>query len=239
MSQKRVLIVEDDGAVRDLIAAILGNANFFTETAADGFSMQMALEKGPFDLLLLDLNLPDSDGLELARTLRNRSQMGIIIVSERSEPEERARGLEIGADDYITKPFFPRELLARVRNVLDRTHGNEDILVQSDNVVMFAGWTLDKTNRLLISADGISPPLTPAEFDLLAFLASHPNQLLSRDALAESVPEISTESGARAVDILVSRLRKKIGDEKGENQLIETIRGHGYRFNSHVKHSAG
>ncbi|MDV7339574.1 response regulator transcription factor [Terasakiella sp. A23] len=239
MSQKRVLIVEDDGAVRDLIAAILGNAGFLTETAPDGFSMQLALEKAPFDLLLLDLNLPDSDGLELARTLRSRSQMGIIIVSERGEPEERAKGLEIGADDYIAKPFFPRELLARVRNVLDRTQGNDDLLVQSDNVVMFAGWTLDKTNRLLISADGTSPTLTPAEFDLLAFLASHPNQLLSRDALAEAVPEMGTDSGERAVDILVSRLRKKIGDEKGENQLIETIRGHGYRFNSHVKHSVG
>lgn len=239
MTGKRILVVEDDGAVRDLIAAILGNAGFLTETAEDGFSMQMALEKAPFDLMLLDLNLPDSDGLELARSLRRRTKMGIIIVSERSEPEERAKGLEIGADDYIAKPFFPRELLARVRNVLDRTHGNDDLLVQSDNVVMFGAWTLDKTNRILISADGTSPALTPAEFDLLGFLASHPDQLLSRNALAEAVPEIGPESGERAVDILVSRLRKKIGDEKGDTQLIETIRGHGYRFNSLVKHSLG
>lgn len=236
---KRVLIVEDDGAVRDLIAAILGNAGFLTQSCEDGFSMQIALEKDAFDLLILDLNLPDSDGLELARTLRNRSQMGIIIVSERSEPEERARGLEIGADDYIAKPFFPRELLARVRNVLDRTSGNDDLLVNQDNVVMFAGWTLDKTNRLLISADGTSPSLTPAEFDLLAFLAGHPNQLLSRDTLADALPDARSDSGDRAVDILMSRLRKKIGDEKGDNQLIETIRGHGYRFNSHIKHGAG
>ncbi|NVJ91935.1 MAG: response regulator transcription factor [Methylocystaceae bacterium] len=239
MSQKKVLIVEDDGAVSDLIAAYLGNAGFLTHTASDGFSMQMALEKDTYDLLLLDLNLPDSDGLELARTLRARTQMGIIIVSERSEPEERAKGLEIGADDYITKPFFPRELLARVRNVLDRTSSNDDLRIDRDNVVMFAGWTLDKSNRLLVSADGTSPSLTPAEFDLLAFLASHPNQLLSRDTLAESVPEIGAESGERAVDILMSRLRKKIGDEKGESQMIETIRGHGYRFNSQIKHSAG
>ncbi len=238
MSQKRVLIVEDDGAVRDLIAAILGNAGFLVEAAADGFSMQLALEKDPFDLLLLDLNLPDSDGLELARTLRSRSQMGIIIVSERSEPEERAKGLEIGADDYIAKPFFPRELLARVRNVLDRTNGNDDLLMDNNNVVGFAGWTLDRTNRILISADGKSPTLTPAEFDLLSFLVSHPNQLLSRDALADALPEVKSDSGDRAIDILVSRLRKKIGDEKGEDQLIETIRGHGYRFNSNVKHSA-
>lgn len=239
MSQKRVLIVEDDGAVRDLIAAILGNAGFFTQTAADGFFMQMALEKEPFDLLMLDLNLPDSDGLELARTLRSRSQMGIIIVSERSEPEERARGLEIGADDYIAKPFFPRELLARVRNVLERTHGNEDILVNPDNVIGFAGWNLDKTNRLLVSADGNSPTLTPAEFDLLVFLASNANQLLSREAIARALPEVKSDSGDRAIDILVSRLRKKIGDGKGENQLIETIRGHGYRFNANVKHGVG
>jgi len=141
MDQKRVLIVEDDGAVRDLIAAYLGNAGFYTQSCEDGFSMQMALEKDRFDLLLLDLNLPDSDGIELARTLRTRSKMGIIIVSERSEPEERAKGLEIGADDYITKPFFPREMLARVRNVLDRTSDNQDILPTSDNTRDV--WTLD------------------------------------------------------------------------------------------------
>lgn len=239
MNQKRVLIVEDDGAVCDLIAAILINAGFVVQTCADGFSMQMALEKEPFDLLILDLNLPDSDGLELARLLRGRSQMGIIIVSERSEPEERAKGLEIGADDYIAKPFFPRELIARVRNVLDRTSGNEDLLVDQNNVVMFASWTLDKTNRLLISADGSSPSLTPTEFDLLAFLAGHPNQLLSRESLAASLPETRSDSGDRAIDILMSRLRKKIGDEKGDNQLIETIRGHGYRFNSQIKHRVG
>lgn len=237
MSKKRVLIVEDDGAVRDLIAAILGNANYMTETAADGFAMQMALEREHFDLLMLDLNLPDSDGLELARILRNRSQMGLIIVSERSDPEDRAQGLEIGADDYITKPFFPRELLARVRNVLDRTHGNDDLLLKSGQQVQFGAWILDKENRLLIGADGTSPTLTPAEFDLLAFLASHPNQLLSRESLAEAISDTKTDSGERAVDILVSRLRKKLGDSKGEHQMIETIRGHGYRFNSNVKHA--
>ncbi len=237
MTQKKVLIVEDDGAVRDLIAAILGNAGFLTQTADDGFAMQMALENNTFDLLLLDLNLPDSDGLELARTLRARSQMGIIIVSERSEPEERAKGLEIGADDYITKPFFPRELVARVRNVLERTVGNDDMLPGGNNVINFADWTLDKDNRLLISADGKSPSLTPAEFDLLTFLATHPNQLLSRDALSDAIPEVKSDSGDRAIDILVSRLRKKIGDEKGDHQLIETIRGHGYRFNSSVNHA--
>ncbi|WP_417784247.1 response regulator [Terasakiella pusilla] len=239
MSQKRVLIIEDDGAVRDLIAAILGNAGFMTETASDGFSMQMALERHPFDLLLLDLNLPDSDGMDLARTLRSRSKMGIIIVSERNDPEDRAKGLEIGADDYIAKPFFPRELLARVRNVLDRCSSNADLFVDNNNIVSFAGWTLDKTNRILISADGNSPALTPAEFDLLVFLASHGSQLLSRDAIANALPEVGADSGDRAIDILVSRLRKKIGDEKGESQLIETIRGHGYRFNSNVKHSVG
>jgi len=107
-----------------------------------------------------------------------------------------------------------------------------------NNVVSFAGWTLDRTNRLLISADGKSPTFTPAEFDLLSFLVTHPNQLLSRDALAEALPDAKSDSGDRAIDILMSRLRKKIGDEKGEDQLIETIRGHGYRFNSHVSHSA-
>ena len=237
MTQKSVLIVEDDGAVRDLIAAILGNAGFSTHTADDGFSMQMALEKQAFDLLLLDLNLPDSDGLELARSVRSRTQMGIIIVSERSEPEDRAEGLEIGADDYITKPFFPRELLARVKNVLDRTSNSADFNIDRDNVLSFAGWTLDRTNRILISADGTSPTLTPAEFDLLSFLATHPNQLLSRSALGQALAEDKSESGDRAIDILVSRLRKKIKDAKAEGQLIETIRGHGYRFNSHVTHS--
>jgi DNA-binding response OmpR family regulator len=233
---RRILVVEDDGAIRELIAAILRAAGFTVETAADGQAMAHALGKaleGPaFDLLLLDLNLPDGDGLDLARSLRARSRMGIIIVSERDAPDDRADGLEIGADDYVTKPFFPRELVARVKNVLDRTAAPE--LPFSDGAETIGPWVLDRDNRRVVALDdGRDAGLTRAEFDLLVALAAHPGDLLSRDDLAKYIPDRRAEGAGesgRAVDILVSRLRKKLGDDRDGSRMIETVRGHGYRF---------
>ncbi|GAA0585554.1 response regulator [Caenispirillum bisanense] len=230
IGKKRVLVVEDEGAVREMIAAFLSNAGYAVRTAADGFAMQSILESEPVDLLLLDLNLPDCDGLEVARSLRARSRLGIIMVTARDEPEDRARGLELGADDYITKPFFPRELLARVRNVLDRSGGNLDMV--APDVLSFGRWVMDRANRRLVSTDGRDPALTAAEFDLLCALMDRPGQLLSREALAAAVDDKKPDAGARSVDILVSRLRKKLGDD---GSLIETLRGHGYRFTARVE----
>lgn len=225
--RRRILVVEDDAAVREMIAAILRAADHAVETAADGLAMQRALEGPPVDLLLLDLNLPDSDGLDLVREVRGRSRMGIIIVSERGGPDDRAAGLEIGADDYVAKPFFPRELLARVHAVLERTAAAQVPL--SDGAERLGAWVFDRDNRRVISAEGVDAGLTRAEFDVLSVLAANPGDLLTREDLANAVSERrgdgAGESG-RAIDILISRLRKKLGDDR----LIETVRGHGYRF---------
>lgn len=225
MAKKRVLVVEDDGAVREMIAAFLSNAGYEVRLAADGFTLQTILERETVDLLLLDLTLPDCDGLEIARMLRSRSRLGIIMVTSRDEPEDRASGLEIGADDYITKPFFPRELLARVRNVLERTTGNLDMVAA--DVWSFGPWIMDRANRRLVSVDGRDAALTAAEFDLLGALLDHAGQLIGREALAAASGERKPEGGARSVDILISRLRRKLGDD---GTMIETCRGHGYRF---------
>lgn len=225
--RKRVLVVEDDGAVREMIAAFLTNAGYDVRLAGDGFAMQSVLEGERIDLLLLDLNLPDCDGLEVARALRARSKLAIIMVTSRDEPEDRAFGLETGADDYITKPFFPRELLARVRNVLDRTGDGSGGAGFAEGAVIVGGWIVDRANRRAVSEDGRDAGLTGAEFDLLAALTEHPGQLMSREALAAAVSERKPDAGPRAVDILVSRLRKKLGDD---GTLIETCRGHGYRL---------
>ncbi|SOE00321.1 response regulator transcription factor [Caenispirillum bisanense] len=230
IGKKHVLVVEDDGAVREMIAAFLSNAGYAVTTVADGFALQTVLEREPVDLLLLDLGLPDCDGLEVARQLRARSRLGIIMVTARDEPEDRARGLELGADDYITKPFFPRELLARVRNVLDRSGGNLDMV--APDVLSFGRWVMDRANRRLVSTDGRDAALTGAEFDLLCVLLDHPGQLLGRDVLAAAVDDKKPDAGARSVDILVSRLRKKLADD---GTLIETLRGHGYRFAARVE----
>lgn len=230
---KKILVVEDDGAVREMIAAYLGTAGYTVLTAADGFAMQRALESHDIALLLLDLNLPDADGLELARQVRVRSRMAIIIVTERDSPDERAMGLEIGADDYVTKPFFPRELLARVRNLLDRVEGGNSDFRHGEAERFGDGWLLNREARTVIREDGGErAALTPAEFDVLAYLVANPGQIIRRELLAD---QISDRRGGnpegRAIDILISRLRAKLGDTKlGEDRLIETVRGRGYRL---------
>jgi len=228
---ERILVVDDDEAARSLMAAIASKAGYRVTTAADATAMRRILAAGTTDLVLLDVNLPDGDGLGLARELKARSNIGIIMVTERGAPEDRALGIEIGADDYLPKPVFPRELLARIRNVLDRT------MVRSDPLggrLRFAGWSLDPGSRVLEDAQGRGPRLTPAEFDLLAFLAGRPGRILTRDQLIDAVGSTESESGPRSVDILISRLRHKLAEHGEGATLIETCRGHGYRFTPRV-----
>ena len=232
IESKRILIVEDDPGMRDMMASYLDAQGFQVQTAATGRNMQAVLERDPIDLMLLDLNLPDADGLDLARSVRAKSNMGVIIVSSRTAPEERASGLEIGADDYITKPFYPREMLARVKNVLERTGRNGEALLNTQPAT-FGAWIMDRTNRLVMRTDGTEAKLTPAEFDLLSFMAARPGQLLSRETLHDAIATLGgqdTTEDSRSVDILVSRLRTKLHDTDKDHRLIETVRGHGYRF---------
>ncbi|MBF0373104.1 MAG: response regulator transcription factor [Alphaproteobacteria bacterium] len=217
-----ILVVDDDPAVRALVAALLGAAGHRVTQAADGLEMRGVLDADEVDLILLDLMLPDADGTALAREVRARSGVGIIMLTSRTGPDDRAGGLEGGADDYVTKPFYPRELLARVRNVLDRTRGRP---APAGEVWRFEGWALDIENRSLTGPSGPAD-LTPAEFDLLALLVTRAGRILGRDRLVTALSGSEADTGPRAIDILISRLRRKLGDPA----LIETCRGHGYRF---------
>lgn len=224
--RQRILVVDDDAAVRALMLACVGNAGFRVDAAADAAECRAMLDGYGVDLVLLDLNLPDGNGLTLAREIRARHGVAVIMVTERGSPDERAQGLEIGADDYIAKPVYPRELLARIRNVLERRAGSL-ANPASPHLLRLGRWTLDTLNRTLTGGDGRALDLTPAEFDLIAILASRMGRIQSRDALMDALGSAETEAGPRSIDILISRLRKKLGADGG---MIETCRGHGYRF---------
>ncbi len=226
--QRRILVVEDDEAMRNTLEAILSSAGYDVLCRADGLGLHAELKRSKIDLLILDLNLPDGDGLNLAQELRQNSKLAIIIVTARDEPEDRAKGLEIGADDYVTKPFFPREFLARVHNVLSRVAGEQKT---QQTLLRFGPWTLDRQERRLVHDNGADAGLTGAEFDLLNVLIDHPDQLMSREALADAISDKKAEAGPRSVDILVSRLRKKLLEEGSK---VETCRGHGYRFTANI-----
>ncbi len=231
MAGEHILIVEDDEAVRSLLAALMRKAGYTVTLAVDWTQTQAVLPKTRIDLILLDLTLPDARGVMLVRDLRAAYSGPVIIVSERGAPDDRASGLELGAEDYLPKPVFPRELLARVRNVLDRRRpGETDGGGQA--LYRFAGCTQDTAARVVTGPDGLPVDLTPAEFDLLHCLLRRPGRVHSREELMEALGTAEGETSARSIDILVSRLRKKLGEDAGV--LIETARGHGYRFSGRV-----
>ncbi|MBR9973552.1 response regulator transcription factor [Magnetospirillum sulfuroxidans] len=221
-----LLVVDDDETVRALIVAAAVKAGYRVEQAEDAAGMRAWLATGQIDLVVLDVNLPDGDGLNLTRDLRTHSDVGVIMVTERGGPDDRALGIEIGADDYLPKPVYPRELLARVKSVLERRAGLRGNGVA--NRLRFAGWTLDIAGRAVLDSLGRVADLTPAEFDLLHILASRAGRIQSRDVLMAALGSDDAESGPRSIDILISRLRKKLGSD--DSPLIETCRGHGYRF---------
>ena len=220
-------MVDDDEAVRAVITACAAKAGYRIDQAEDAAGLRAWLDHGGIDLILLDVNLPDGDGMALARETRAKHDVGIIMVTERGAPDDRALGLEIGADDYLPKPVYPRELLARIKNVLDRRAGPR--AGGNPHRHSFAGWTLDSAERVVADAQGCALELTPAEFDLLSILVARAGRMQSRDQLMESLGSAETEAGPRSIDILISRLRKKLADD-----LIETCRGHGYRFTAKV-----
>ena len=222
-----ILVVDDDDAVRAMLVAYVTAGGYQVCSAADATSALNQLEAQPVDLVLLDLNLPDANGMELAKKMRQDYGCAVIMVTERSAPEDRAEGLECGADDYLPKPVFPRELMARLRKVLDyRKLLPSPAQARTNAVFGFGEWRMDLGNRVLADQAGKEQDLTPAEFDLLAILIGSPGQLFTREQLVSLSPNSDAESGPRSVDILVSRLRKKLRDESG---IIQTCRGHGYR----------
>lgn len=230
-----LLIVEDDELVQALLAAYLQNDGFKVSLACTGKEMFGILNGEAVDLILLDLGLPDEDGLTLARQIRARSSVPIIVITSRQDRDHRIAALEIGADDFMNKPFDPQELLLRIHNLIDRSgvagaaDGGPGDRGRSD-VLTFDGWEMDIAGHTLTNPDGEPVSLTRAEFNLLAAMAKVPNRVLSRDRLLDAVSRHDESPSDRMIDVLVSRLRKKIEKDSKNPQMIVTVLGSGYKF---------
>ncbi len=204
--------------------------------AGDGEALRRVLAEDTVDLVLLDLGLPGEDGLTLTRYLCERSEAGVIIVTGRGQTVDRIIGLEIGADDYLAKPFDLRELLARVRSVLRRTRGQVRQETGSPSpTVCFAGWKLELASRRLFAPGGEEVPLTTGEFNLLSVLVQHPNRVLSRDQLLERTHHRQAGPFDRSIDVQIGRLRRKIEPDPERPVLIQSVRAAGYLFTPSVE----
>jgi two-component system OmpR family response regulator len=231
----RVLIVDDDPEIRNLLSDYLERQGLIAHAVGDGGAMWRHLERHAVDLVVLDLMLPGENGLDLCRKLRTQSDLPLIMLTARGESTDRVVGLELGADDYVTKPFEPRELLARIRATLRRTgHGTERALAATGHRLVFAGWTLDLRARELTDPDGTRVPLSSGEYRLLEVFVQRPNRALSRDQLLELLQGREASPFDRSIDVMVSRLRRRLRDDPREAQLIKTVRGAGYLFTPRV-----
>jgi two-component system OmpR family response regulator len=229
-----VLLVDDDIQIRQLLSDYLSEFSMAVVAVADGKSMADALGKGSFDLVILDLMLPGEDGLSLCRSLRAKSDIPILMLTARGETMDRVVGLEVGADDYIVKPFEPRELVARIQTILRRIKGGRESPNEQENMVSFMGWRLNYALRQVISPEELVIPLSNAEFRLLKVFIDHPCRVLTRDFLLDQARGRNMDLFDRSIDLLVSRLRQKLGDDSRTPSLIKTVRGEGYLFDAKV-----
>ena len=225
-----ILIVDDDREIRDLTGRYLGKHGFRVESAADAKAMDRLLRDGRFDLIVLDLMLPGEDGLSICRRLRVSTRIPILMLTAVAEDTDRIIGLEIGADDYLTKPFNPRELLARIRAVLRRAEGQGSAADPVEGVLTFSGWKLDPARRELRDPDGVLVELTAGEFGLLTALVERPRRVLSRDRLLDLTRSRDAQPFDRSIDVQVSRLRRKIETDPKNPEMIKTVRAGGYIF---------
>jgi len=228
-----ILVVDDDREIRDLVTGYLGRHGMRVRAVADGREMRRALDDWSIDLIVLDLMLPGEDGLSLCRRLRAESNIPVIMLTAMGEETDRIVGLEMGADDYVAKPFNPRELLARVRAVLRRAEAGQAPRpdgAERPRTLVFAGWRLDLDRRELVSPQDVLVPLSGGEYDLLAAFATHPQRVLSRDQLLDLARGREAQPFDRSIDVQVSRLRRKIETSPGDPLLIRTVRGGGYIF---------
>lgn len=230
--EAHLLIVEDDGEMRALVSRLLREAGFRVSAARDGREMWELFESpaGPPDLVLLDVMLPGTSGLDLLRRLRERGRVPVMMLTARGEEMDRVLGLELGADDYVAKPFAPRELVARVRALLRRAAPPSEAAADPrSRRIAFAGWVLDTARRELLSPDGVAVDLSGAEYDMLLAFLEHPQRVLSRDQLMEVAKRrAGADPFDRTVDVQVGRLRRKIEPDEGSPALIKTVRGAGY-----------
>ena len=232
-SPHHILIVEDDEVTRARIAAYFEAEQYRVSQSEDGSEIDRLMAESTVDVVLLDINLPGKDGLQLARELSQKSDVGIILVTARNDEIDRIVGLEIGADDYVTKPFNPRELLARVKNLIRRKHSDQSRHRQQRSK-SFSGWTLDLSRRCLSSENEQNLPLTRAEFELLVTFLEHAGKTLHREWLMEKVTHRVWSPNERTIDVLVLRLRNKIEQDSHAPQIIRTVHGEGYLFASEV-----
>jgi two-component system OmpR family response regulator len=231
----QILVVDDDQDIRTLLAEYLDANGFRTLTAADGAGMRKLLDTSKVDLVVLDLTLPGENGLILCRELRSHSNLPVIMLTARSAPLDRIVGLEMGADDYVTKPFEPRELQARIHSVLRRTQAlPPNMEAPESGIIRFAGWTFDLTARHLVNSQGVVIALSGAEFRLLKCFLEHANRVLSREQLLSLTQGREADPFNRSMDLQVSRLRQKLGDDARAPQLIKTVRTEGYTLTAPV-----
>ena len=237
-SSPHILIVDDHREIRELVSRALTKEGFRVSTAADGRAMRKALADSRIDLILLDLMLPGEDGLALCRSLRAELKVPIIMLTAKGEEVDRVIGLEMGADDYLPKPFGSRELIARIKAVLRRS--NElPVTASSSNGPKryhFERWGLDTGARELIRDDGITVPLSTGEYELLIALVERPQRVLNRDQLLDLARGRSAAGLDRSIDTQVSRLRKKLERDPSDPKIIKTVWGGGYMFTPAVTH---
>jgi two-component system OmpR family response regulator len=226
----RILVVDDDAAVRKMLAEYLSAHGYEVREASSGAAMRAELERGTPAVVLLDIGLPGEDGLSLARYLRERHDVGIIMVTGAGDVVDRVAGLEVGADDYIAKPFDPRELRARLKSVLRRLAAKPERKSGAAAKVSIGRCFLDMKSRTLSDAKGHEIPITAMEFELLRALVQHPNQVLSRDQLLTMTRNREWEPFDRSIDIRITRLRRKLEEDPAHPRAIKTVRGAGYMF---------
>jgi len=224
-----ILIVDDDAEIRTLLGAYLSRNGLKATAVGDGKAMWRALDASRVDLVVLDLMLPGDDGLTLCRNLRAKSELPVIMLTARGDETDRIVGLEMGADDYLPKPFSPRELLARIKAILKRVRSlPPNMRADESRELAFAGWKLDTVHRHLVSADGVVASLSGAEYRLLRIFLAHPNRVLNRDQLVDLTQGREADPLDRSIDVQVSRLRHRLGDDPKDPKLIKTVRGEGY-----------
>jgi two-component system, OmpR family, response regulator len=244
------LIVDDDPALRELVGDHLTRYGLAARLADSAAAMRRELQRGGIDIVLLDLMLPDGDGIELCRDLRMHSKLPVIMLTAQGDPISRVLGLEMGADDYVAKPFEPRELLARIHALMRRSSG---ALAATPGEAAgdgagtprqeaagapasrgFGGWQIDWRNRMLVSPEGVGLSLSNVDYRLLAAFADHPGEVLSRAQLVEMTRSAAAESNERSIDLAVSRLRAKLRESLENPQFIRTVRGRGYQFTAEL-----
>ena len=236
-SNDRILVVDDDPEIRAELKEYLTDHGFDVGTAGDGDSMRLRMEESDYDLVLMDLTLPGEDGLALTQYIQRQSSIPVIMVTAQRETIDRVVGLEMGADDYVTKPFELRELVARIRSVLRRAKSPAETAVTEEPraVVEFEGWRLDLQSRDLTSPDGQDVELTTAEFKLLEAFVGRSKRVLDRDFLLDMIHGREWSSYDRSIDNLVARLRRKIERDPRRPKIIKSVRGAGYLFAANIE----